>query len=71
VNKLTDEIEIVTMLKNLRKTNLLTRISLSKYQRSLIPYFRENIIQEERVDEDEPEEKHLNHQNLLNRPTIE
>ena len=44
VSKLNKSFEVTTILKQLRKTQLMTQVVLAKYQRTLIPYFRQYMI---------------------------
>jgi hypothetical protein len=40
------EFEVMTFIKKLRESQLVTQVMLSKYQRLLLPYFKHNLIQQ-------------------------
>jgi hypothetical protein len=44
VKKLQTEFDIVRLFKQLRHVELLSNIFLSKYQKSLLPYFKQNLL---------------------------
>ncbi len=73
IRKLQNEVDITSILKTLRNTNLITHIFLSKYQRKMIPYFKENIIQEGSDDEalEKTYNSNVSQREMLPKSTIE
>ena len=52
VEKLQKSFEITTLIKELRRTKLMTHIFFAKYQRALIPYFKQYLLRDQKLSLD-------------------